>query len=380
MNFTIEKTDPTGARAGTLTIGHGEVTTPAFMPVGTYGAVKTMTPDELKAAGTQILLSNTYHLYLRPGSGLVKELGGLHSFMSWDGPILTDSGGFQMMSLSELSKADDEGIHFRSHLDGSSHHLTPELAVSIQEELGTDIAMCLDEVLSYPVDREGMEMSIERTIRWARRCREHRTSKSLALFGIVQGGVYEDLRSLCARALVDMAFDGYAVGGLALGEPRDMTWKAVSASTDVLPVTQPRYLMGMGTPEDLLDGIERGVDLFDCVMPTRNARNGTLFTSNGKLSIKTAILKNDPDPPDPACRCYTCRNFSRAYLRHLYVTGEMLGFRLNTIHNLSYYHELVSGAREAILGGRFSAYRSSVEEKWGRSEGESGQRGDTGTR
>jgi queuine tRNA-ribosyltransferase len=373
MKFTLEKTDPTGARAGIMTTGHGEVRTPSFMPVGTYGAVKTLTPDELKEAGTQILLSNTYHLYLRPGSELVKDLGGLHSFMSWDGPILTDSGGFQMMSLSELSKADDEGIHFRSHLDGSSHHLTPELAVSIQEELGTDIAMCLDEVLSYPVDRQDMERSVKRTLRWARRCIENRTINSLALFGIVQGGVYDDLRSQCARSLMELEFDGYAVGGLALGEPRAMTWKAVTASTGVLPAGQPRYLMGMGTPEDLLDGIERGVDLFDCVMPTRNARNGTLFTSEGKLSIKTAPLRDDTDPPDPACKCYTCRNFSRAYLRHLYVTGEMLGFRLNTIHNLSYYHGLVFGAREAILGGTFSEYRSSVEKGWRVPEGERGR-------
>ena len=364
MNFTLEKTDPIGARAGVLTTGHGEVLTPAFMPVGTYGAVKTVTPDELKEAGTQILLSNTYHLYLRPGSGLVKEFGGLHRFMSWDGPILTDSGGFQMMSLSELSTADDEGIHFRSHLDGSRHHLTPELAVSVQEDLGTDIAMCLDEVLAYPVSKEEMERSIERTLSWAERCLEHRTRSATALFAIVQGGVYGDLRSECARSLVEMEFDGYAVGGLALGEPREMTWIAVDSSTAFLPKDQPRYLMGMGTPEDLLDGIERGVDLFDCVMPTRNARNGTLFTGEGKLSIKTASLKNDGNPPDPDCRCYTCRNFSRAYLRHLYVTGEMLGFRLNTIHNLSYYHGLVSGAREAILRGGFQAYSNSVKGGW----------------
>jgi len=364
MTFTLKKTDPTGARAGLLTTGHGEIRTPAFMPVGTYGAVKTLTPDELKEAGTQILLSNTYHLYLRPGSGLVKGLGGLHRFMSWDGPILTDSGGFQMMSLSELSRADDEGIHFRSHLDGSSHHLTPELAVSIQEDLGTDIAMCLDEVLSYPVDRVDMERSVKRTLMWARRCREQKDDDGMALFAIVQGGIYEDLRLQCARSLMELEFDGYAVGGLALGEPREMTWKAVASSTGVLPDGQPRYLMGMGTPEDLLDGVQRGIDLFDCVMPTRNARNGTLFTSQGKLSIKTAPLKDDMDPPDAACECYTCRNFSRAYLRHLYVTGEMLGFRLNTIHNLSYYHELVSGAREAILAGTYSEYKRSAEEKW----------------
>ena len=363
-NFTLEKTDPTGARAGVLTTAHGVVKTPVFMPVGTYGAVKTLTPDELKEAGTRILLSNTYHLYLRPGAGLVRSMGGLHDFISWDRPILTDSGGFQTMSLSKLSKIDEEGVWFRSHLDGSSHQLTPEGAVKIQEDLGTDIAMCLDEVLSFSDDRSRVESAMRRTLRWASRCLKARSSLQMALFGIVQGGMFEDLRRDCAEALVDERFDGYAVGGLALGEPREMTWHMVEATTAVLPEDRPRYLMGMGTPEDLLDGIGRGIDMFDCVIPTRNGRNGTLFTGEGRLSIKTVAMKDDSRPPDPACGCYTCRNFSRAYLRHLYVTGEMLAFRLNTIHNLSYYHTLVSGARKAILAGTFQAYRNGVEDGW----------------
>jgi len=367
MRFELISTDG-DARAGIMKTAHGSVPTPVFMPVGTYGSVKTVTPAELGEAGTTMILSNTYHLFLRPGSDLIERLGGLHRFMGWEGPILTDSGGFQIVSLSDLARVDDEGVTFRSHLDGSSHRITPELAVAIQQQLGTDVAMCLDEVVDPLSDRETAVRAVMRTGRWAERCLTSRTRADMALFGIVQGGTHPDLRVLSAQGLVEMGFDGYAIGGLALGEDRVKTWEAVSTATRVLPVDRPRYLMGMGTPADLLDGIERGVDMFDCVMPTRNARNGTLFTSGGKLSVKTRAMKDDPAPPDPGCSCYTCRHFSRAYLRHLYTTGEMLGFRLCTIHNLSYYHQLVSGARAAILTGSFSTYRKQVEEGWNAGE------------
>jgi queuine tRNA-ribosyltransferase len=272
------------------------------------------------------------------------------------------------MSLSELARVTDEGVTFRSHLDGSSHSLTPERSIAIQQQLGTDIAMCLDEVIDPLSDKSAMALAVERTRRWAERCLGSRTTTDMALFGIVQGGTFSDLRIKSAEGLIDLGFDGYAVGGLALGEPRHDTFEAVSNAVSVLPCDRPRYLMGMGTPMDLLDGVERGIDMFDCVMPTRNARNGTLFTSSGKLSIKVNALKDDPMPPDLQCPCYTCRNFSRAYLRHLFTTGEMLGFRLCTIHNLSYYHKLVSGAREAVLGSSYSAYRKQVEDGWSAGE------------
>ena len=368
FQFKLISTDGK-ARAGILKTPHGDVHTPVFMPVGTYGAVKTVTPAELVDAGTSMILSNTYHLFLRPGSDLIERLGGLHSFMGWSGPILTDSGGFQIMSLSDLARVDEEGVTFRSHLDGDKHSITPERAVSIQQQLGTDIAMCLDEVIDPLSDRKAAAGAVERTRRWAERCLRSRTREKMALFGIVQGGTFHDLRVESAQGLIEMGFDGYAIGGLALGEIREKTWEAVQSTTGVLPGGSPRYLMGMGTPVDLLEGVERGVDMFDCVMPTRNARNGTLFTSRGRLSIKVKDLRDDLAPPDPECFCYTCHHFSRAYLRHLYTTGEMLGFRLCTIHNLSYYHQLVSGAREAILDGTFNAYRKRVEEGWSTGEG-----------
>jgi queuine tRNA-ribosyltransferase len=363
FKFNLQNKD-NKARAGTIETPHGTVPTPVFMPVGTYGAVKTLTPAELAEGGAKIILSNTYHLYLRPGSDLIDRLGGLHEFMGWRGPILTDSGGFQIVSLAELSKITEDGVTFRSHLDGSSHHLTPELAIKVQQELRSDIAMCLDEVVDPTSGRAVQEEAVGRTLRWASRCLEARTSGQMALFGIVQGGTHRDLRIWCSEEMSAMGFDGYAIGGLALGEPRDQTWAAVQAAEGVLPADKPRYLMGMGTPGDLLEGIERGVDMFDCVMPTRNARNGTLFTSQGRLSIKIAANKEDTGPADPACSCYTCSNFTRAYLRHLYITKEMLGFRLCTIHNLSYYHQLVSGAREAIVAGTFGVFKAKVENGW----------------
>ncbi len=367
FNFDLIATDGS-ARAGVIRTLHGEVPTPVFMPVGTYGAVKTLAPFELTESGTRILLSNTYHLYLRPGAEVVGRMGGLGRFMSWEGPILTDSGGFQIMSLSDLARVDDDGVTFRSHLDGSEHRFTPETAVSVQELLGSDIAMCLDEVVSPRSDLKTAGKAVERTLSWANRCLRARSRREMALFGIVQGGVFPDLRERCAHTLVEAGFDGYAVGGLALGETSEETWEAVEVSVSALPRERPRYLMGMGTPSDLLDGIERGIDMFDCVMPTRNARNGTLFTSEGKLSIRAASMREDGSPPDLQCACYTCRNFSRAYLRHLYLSREMLGFRLSTIHNLSYYHQLVFRARNAVLSGSFPRFRKRVEERWRENE------------
>ncbi len=347
------------ARAGSFTTPHGEVPTPAFMPVGTRGSVRTLTPDDLRACGSRIILANTYHLFLRPGPDLVERMGGLQRFMAWDGPLLTDSGGFQIVSLSSLAKVDDGGVTFQSHLDGSRHRLTPELAVEVQEKLGSDIAMVLDEVIPFLSGREAMEGAVSRTLAWAERCLAARRKGSMALFGIVQGGQFADLRSSCARALTGMGFDGYAVGGMALGEPKPQTWEALAAAVAELPAGRPRYLMGMGTPADLLEGVARGVDLFDCVMPTRNARNGTLFTSQGRVSIKNAIYRDDPGPLDPDCACPTCRTFSRAYLRHLFLSRELLAFRLNTLHNLFYYHRLLRDARQAILAGTFASFRAS---------------------
>jgi queuine tRNA-ribosyltransferase len=364
FSFKLEKTDSSGARAGIISTANGDVPTPAFMPVGTYGAVKTLTPTELMELGARIILSNTYHLYLRPGAELVNRMGGLHRFIGWEHPILTDSGGFQIVSLAEFARVGDEGVAFRSHLDGSEHHFTPEDAIRVQELLGSDVAMCLDEVVSPLSDRQTAEEAVERTLLWASRCFSARSRDTMALFAIVQGGVFSDLRIQCSEELLKTGFDGYAVGGLALGETKEQTWEMVELTLKTLPADKPRYLMGMGTPSDLLDGIGRGVDMFDCVMPTRNARNGTLFTSEGRLSIRSADMREDSLPLDPSCGCYTCGNFTRAYLRHLYNTREMLGFRLSTIHNLSYYLQLVSGARSAILSGSFSNYRKQVEERW----------------
>lgn len=364
FNYKLEKTDPSGARAGLISTLHGDVPTPAFMPVGTYGAVKTLTPTDLTELGARIILSNTYHLYLRPGAELVDRMGGLHRFMGWEHPILTDSGGFQLVSLADFARVDDDGVLFRSHLDGSEHHFTPEEAVRVQDLLGSDIAMCLDDVVPPLSDRETAVRAVNRTLTWASRCFGSRSRDTMALFAIVQGGVFTDLRIRCARELVKTDFDGYAVGGLALGETRDQTWEMVESTVSVLPAGKPRYLMGMGTPSDLLEAIRRGVDMFDCVMPTRNARNGTLFTSTGKLSVRSSAIREDGCAPDPACECYTCRNFSRAYLRHLYNTREMLGFRLSTIHNLSYYLQLVSSARAAILSGSFSTFKKQIEQAW----------------
>jgi queuine tRNA-ribosyltransferase len=355
--FGFEVTSRDGAaRLGRMTTAHGEVATPAFMPVGTLGAVKAVTPTEVARCGAEIVLSNTYHLYLRPGHELVRELGGLHDFMGWPGPILTDSGGFQVFSMAELRDVDDAGVRFRSHLDGSTHLLTPELSMEIQAALGSDVAMVLDECPPWPASREVVERAVERTSLWARRSREAYRGPGVP-FGIVQGGTFDDLREKSAAALRQVGFPGYAIGGVSVGEPGERIFDTVELTARLLPDDRPRYLMGMGRPEDLVRAVACGVDLFDCVMPTRNARNGTLFTSRGRLNIKRAEFQRDPRPLDESCPCEACRNHSRAYLRHLFVSGEILASRLNTIHNLTHYLSLMRRLREAIAGGRFDAFR-----------------------
>jgi queuine tRNA-ribosyltransferase len=345
-----------GARRGRFSTGRGEVPTPAFMPVATAASVKSLTPRQVEELGAEILLSNTYHLMLRPGAERVEALGGLHRFMNWRKPILTDSGGFQVASLSALRRVTDEGVTFRSHLDGSLHALTPEGAVGIQEKLGSDIAMVLDECLLYPAERGDARTAALRSLDWARRSQRARSRPDQALFGIVQGGTFEDLRRENARALVDLDFDGYGVGGLAVGEPKEILRAMTAASTSELPEDRPRYLMGVGTPVDILESVALGIDLFDCVLPTRNARNGTLFTSVGKIAIKNARYASDEAPLDPSCRCYTCSSFSRAYLRYLFVAREMTASSLNTIHNLHFYLDLMRRIRLAIEEDRFPAF------------------------
>ena len=340
-------------RLGVFKTPHGEVRTPAFMPVGTQATVKGMVPEELREMGVEILLCNTYHLHLRPGEEVIRDLGGLHGFMNWRGPILTDSGGFQVFSLSPLRKLSEEGVVFRSHLDGSERFLSPEKAIGIQEALGADVAMCLDECIPYPASRSYAEESTARTSRWALRCKEAVGSMSgMALFGIVQGGGFADLRRRSAAELVEAGFDGYALGGLSVGEPLEERLEMVGEALEMLPEGAPRYLMGVGAPEDLVAFIPMGVDLFDCVLPTRCARNGLLFTRQGRLDIRHAEHARSALPVDEACGCYTCRHYTRAYLRHLYQAKEILAARLNSLHNLHYYMELVSEIRLALEQGR----------------------------
>ena len=355
FGFTTQARDG-AARTGRMATAHGDVATPAFMPVGTGGAVKAVTPEELVRCGASIVLGNTYHLYLRPGHETVRELGGLHRFMHWSGPILTDSGGFQVFSMADLRDLDDEGVRFRSHLDGSSHLLTPELSMEIQSALGSDVAMVLDECPAWPATREAVERVVARTTLWARRCRAAYDGPGVA-FGIVQGGTFPDLRRRSAEELLELDFSGYAIGGLSVGEPDQRTFEVVGTTAELLPASRPRYLLGMGRPRDLVEAVARGVDLFDCVMPTRNARNGNLFTSAGRVNIKRAEFREDPRPLDESCRCEACSNYSRAYLRHLYLSGEILAARLHTIHNLTYYLDLMERMRSAIAGGRFEAFR-----------------------
>jgi queuine tRNA-ribosyltransferase len=369
FSFSLLATDG-AARLGEFQTPHGRVQTPAFMPVGTQGSVKAMRQRDLEEAGAQIILGNTYHLYLRPGDQLIARRGGLHRFIGWPHPILTDSGGYQVFSLAGRRKIAEEGAEFRSHLDGSPHLLTPERATDIQARLGSDIAMVFDECLAFPATHDDAARSMERSVRWAARCRARHaqiregaspdvgaTNAGQAQFGIVQGGVFQDLRDQSAGATIDIGFEGYAIGGLSVGEPLDLMYAVVADTARQLPEAQPRYLMGTGTPEDLVECVARGIDMFDCVLPTRNARNGQLFTSEGRLNIKNARYAEDEGPVDPACGCYTCRTHSRAYLRHLYAAGEMTAGALNTLHNLSFYLDTMRRIRDAISLRTFDRFR-----------------------
>ncbi|MGA8179593.1 MAG: tRNA guanosine(34) transglycosylase Tgt [Desulfobacterales bacterium] len=358
FNFKIiAESKTTRARAGILQTAHGEVETPIFMPVGTLGTVKSLSPEELKACGAQIILGNTYHLYLRPGCDVIQCFDGLHGFMHWDGPILTDSGGFQVFSLAKLRKVTDEGVLFQSHIDGSSHMLTPEKSVEIQACLGSDIVMCLDQCIQYPALRCDARDALDVTTQWAKRSKDAFKSDKNALFGIVQGGMFKDLRELSAHGLMDVGFDGYAVGGLSVGEPKDLMLEMADFTLPILPDAKPKYVMGVGTPEDIVTLTALGADMFDCVLPTRNARNGQLFTATGTINISNARFKNDIEPIDPGCTCYTCRHYSRAYLRHLYLSKELLAYRLNTIHNVHYYMDLARQLRRAVCDGRFEEFK-----------------------
>jgi queuine tRNA-ribosyltransferase len=362
MGFQL-KAASGSARLGDIITRRGIVNTPAFMPVGTQATVKAMSPEELKDIGAEIILANTYHLYLRPGHETIRRLGGIHTFMNWPGPVLTDSGGFQVFSLSDLRKITGEGVHFKSHLDGSMHYLDPALAVEIQHALGADILMAFDECTPYPSTREYTEKSLELTTKWARRCKEVHdeisagASEKPSLFGIVQGGMFRDLRERSTAEIVEIGFDGYAVGGLSVGEPKELMYEIINLMGPLLPEDKPKYLMGIGDLADMLEAVGAGFDMFDCVMPTRNARNGTLFTSQGRVSIKRTEYKDDSEPLDPECGCYTCRNYSRGYLRHLYLAREILSMRLNTIHNLYFYLEFFRKMREAIKEDRFGEFR-----------------------
>ena len=354
------------ARAGILHTAHGPIETPIFMPVGTVGSVKALAPDDLDALGAQIILGNTYHLYLRPGDELVARRGGLHEFNAWRKPILTDSGGFQAFSLSKLNKMKADGFEFRSHIDGSKHMFTPEKVISIQRNLNSDIMMPLDVCLGFGASYDEAQKAVKKTTEWAKRCREAYPAGTAGnlLFGIVQGCTYPDLREASARQLMDIGFEGYAIGGLAVGEPKNLMMRALRALDPILPQEKPRYLMGVGTPLDILHAIEQGVDMFDCVLPTRNARNGTLYTSEGKINIKRQQYAEDDSPLDPKCNCYACRTFSKAYLRHLFVSQELLAFRLNSLHNLTYFLNMVKGARKAILEGRYAEFKAEYEAKY----------------
>ncbi len=354
------------ARAGVLETAHGFIETPAFMPVGTQGTVKAIQPRELEDVGAQIILGNTYHLYLRPGTDVIRAAGGLHRFVGWTRPILTDSGGYQVFSLNELRKIEEQGVTFKSHLDGSSHVFTPESVIQIQRQLGSDVMMVLDECAPYHSDLQYARASNSLTLRWAKKCKEAFVAGEAlygyaqALFGIVQGSVFPEVRMESARALIDLGFDGYAIGGLAVGEPADQMYDMIEVCETLLPTDKPRYLMGVGTPLNLLEAVERGMDMFDCVMPTRNGRNTNLFTSNGTVNLRNARHKTDFSPVDAECPCYTCANFSRAYLRHLFLAKEILALQLATIHNLSFYLGLMRDARRAILGGTFPVWKQAT--------------------
>lgn len=369
FSFKIDAHDrDSAARTGILQTPHGVVETPVFMPVGTQASVKALSQEDLREIGASIILSNAYHLYLRPGTEIIGKAGGLHGFMNWDRPILTDSGGFQVFSLAQMRKITPDGVRFQSHIDGSRHFLRPEDATDVQIALGADIIMCFDECTPYPATHETAADSMRMTMAWAARCKHRWTEREAhrqALFGIVQGSVYEDLRAESAQRLVEIGFPGYAIGGVSVGESRQEMREATAWSVVHLPKDQPRYLMGVGTPEDWLDGVEQGVDMFDCVMPTRNARNGSLFTSTGRLNIKNERFRTDFGPLDPDCRCPVCRTYTRAYLSHLFRAGEILALRLNTLHNLFFMLELAAAARDAIRGGRYKAFKKAFLDKYG---------------
>lgn len=381
VTFELIKTDSrTKARRGRVTTAHGVIETPIFMPVGTAATVKGMRPEEVKELGAQIILSNTYHLYLRPGHDIVREAGGLHKFMNWDKPILTDSGGFQVFSLGAMRKITEEGVHFRSHIDGSKHMISPEKSIEIQHSLGSDIMMAFDECAPYPADRRYVKDSLERTTRWLKRCKEyHEQYCSLhggesqilgegvnqSLFGIMQGGVYKDYRKQSAEEVVELDLPGYAIGGLSVGEPKEIMYDVMDECVDYLPKDKPRYLMGVGSPDCLFEGVERGVDMFDCVLPTRIARHGMAMTSHGKVNIKNAKYERDFTPLDPECDCYTCRNYSKAYLRHLFKSNELLSAMLMSNHNLHFLVKTMTHIRKAIDEDRFLEYKKEFFEAYG---------------
>ncbi len=355
MRFALNKSDGR-ARRGRLEFDRGSVETPAFMPVGTYGTVKAMTPEELRDSGAQIILGNTFHLMLRPGTEIIRKHGDLHDFMHWDGPILTDSGGFKVFSLAKMRQIDEQGVTFASPVDGAKVFLSPEVSMQVQRDLGSDIVMCFDECTPYPAAEDLVRDSMQLSLRWAERSKTAFADNPNALFGIVQGGTYPELRIESAQALVEIGFDGYAVGGLSVGEAEDERNRTLDAVLPLLPADRPRYLMGVGKPHDLVEGVRRGIDMFDCVIPTRNARTGFLYTHHGILRIRNSRYADDTRPIDEACGCYTCRNYSRAYLRHLDKCGEILGPRLNTIHNLFYFQDLMRGIRDAIEADRYAEF------------------------
>ena len=358
FHFNLIQTCPDSkARAGELVTPHGNVPTPVFLPVGSQATVKTLTPEELKEIGIPMVLANTYHLYLRPGIGVIEKMGGLHKFMAWDRPILTDSGGYQIFSLAALRRVSDEGVLFRSHIDGSQHFITPELIIQLQETLGTDIMMVLDECPAHDDSPEKVQAAMTRTHHWAERCQRAQRCSDQTLYAIVQGGVFPELRHQSAKYLTSLDFAGYAIGGLSIGEPKEMTLAMIEETVALLPETKPRYLMGVGSPEDIVAGVARGIDMFDSVLPTRVARNGALFTWQGRHNIRNAVYRQMDQPFAPGCDCYTCRTFSAAYLHHLFSCDELLGYRLATIHNLHFIHNLMQKIRNAILNGSFISFQ-----------------------
>jgi queuine tRNA-ribosyltransferase len=363
---TIKECKQSKARLGRLTTPHGVIPTPIFMPVGTQATVKGMSPSEMEELGAKIILSNTYHLYMRPGNEIVKEAGGLHAFMNWNGPILTDSGGFQVFSLADLRNIKEEGVTFKSHIDGSKHFISPEDAIRIQNDLGADIIMAFDECIPYPADYDYAKKSLERTTRWAERCiKAHKKTDAQALFGIVQGGMYEDLRVQSAKEILELDFPGYAIGGLSVGEPKNLMYQMLDVTVPLLPKHKPRYLMGVGTPDYLLEGVIRGVDMFDCVLPTRIGRNGTVLTRKGKVIVRDQKYARDFTPLDPSCDCYACTHFTRAYIRHLIKANEVLGLRLTTWHNLRFLISLMEDVRQAILEDRLLDFKNEFYQTFG---------------